>query len=107
MRSPDPSPTAQLNDTDQLSVPVSSEPAGDACLEPALQMLGKLLVTRPELSQLISLDVRTLARMDAAGELPGRIKIGKSVRYDVAAIKQWIACGCDMTRWKAMHRGRK
>jgi len=73
----------------------------------ALRPLDQLLVTRAQLSELTSLHVRTLARLDAAGEIPGRIKVGKSVRYDVAAIKEWIAVGCDMARWKALHRGKR
>jgi hypothetical protein len=66
-------------------------------------LLDKLLVTRHELAALTTLSVRHLARLDAMGELPGRVGSGRAVRYSVEIIKQWIDCGCDYRRWKALY----
>jgi hypothetical protein len=74
----------------------------------AVPLLDKLLVTRKELSTLTGLSVRHLARLDAMNELPGRVWSGRAVRYDLRAVREWIDCGCDFAKWKALHgcRGR-
>src|SRR5438105_2992866 len=94
--SADPTPGLQLHQpTVTTPAPVSADRAcNPVTAGSAPQLCDKLLVTRAELSQLTGLDVRTLARLDAASEIPGRIKIGRSVRYDLTAIKEWIASGC-------------
>jgi len=71
--------------------------------EAVLQVLDRLLLTRKELSTLTALSERHLARLDAAGELPGRVVCGRAVRYSVEAVRQWIDCSCDSRRWEALH----
>src|SRR5262249_30693357 len=86
-------------EADRPPTPTPSTPA--PTVESVPQLHDKLLVTRRELSVLTSLHVRTLARMDAANEIPGRVQVGRSVRYNLAVIRQWIDCGCDLVRWRA------
>jgi hypothetical protein len=86
----------------------TGEGLGRPLSQPAVPLLDKLLVTRKELSTLTGLSVRHLARLDAMNELPGRVWSGRAVRYDMRAVREWIDCGCDFARWKALHgrRGR-
>ena len=55
--------------------------------------LPPLLVTVAQLSRLTSLGVRTLRRMDAAGDIPGRVTAGRAVRFRMAEVEAWIAAG--------------
>jgi hypothetical protein len=89
-------------------VPLSASLETSSQTRPADPLLDKLLVTRKELSTLTGLSVRHLARLDAMNELPGRVWSGRAVRYDLRAVREWIDCGCDFTKWKALHgrRGR-
>ena len=60
----------------------------------------KLLITVEELSRLVSLSVRTLRRRDSAGEIPGRVKTGGSVRYRLDVIREWVRLGLpEPDRW--------
>jgi hypothetical protein len=43
--------------------------------------------------------------MEAAGELPGAVRVGRRVRCRLAALQQWIDDGCPAPRPKP--RGRR
>ena len=49
-----------------------------------------LLVTPPVAAQSLAISERKLWAMTASGEIP-HIRIGRSVRYSVAALDRWIA----------------
>lgn len=50
----------------------------------------RLLVTVREAAQRLAVSERTLFTLTAAGELPA-VRIGRAVRYSVAALEKFIA----------------
>jgi predicted DNA-binding transcriptional regulator AlpA len=40
------------------------------------------------------ISTKTVARMAASGELPGRVHIGRRVMFNRKAIREWIDRGC-------------
>ena len=53
-----------------------------------------LLVGVKLLAVLLSCSVRSTWRRLAAGDLPKPVRIGRSVRWELATIREWIAQGC-------------
>lgn len=49
-----------------------------------------LLLSVPEMCALLGVSRATLVRMDNAGKIPGRIKLGGSVRYHRAIVESWL-----------------
>jgi predicted DNA-binding transcriptional regulator AlpA len=50
----------------------------------------KRLLKRRDVAELAQLSERTIERLDAEGEGPPRIRIGRSVRYEPGDIALWI-----------------
>ncbi len=50
----------------------------------------KLLLRPHEAAEALSISERKLWEMTKAGEIPA-IRIGRNVRYDVNALREWIA----------------
>lgn len=48
------------------------------------------LVTPMELTKLLHLSLRKVREMGATGELPNPIRIGRSVRYRLTDIQEWL-----------------
>jgi len=51
---------------------------------------AKLLLTATEAARVLSVSPRTLWSMTASGELPV-VRVRRSVRYSVDALREWIA----------------
>lgn len=51
---------------------------------------AKLLLTEREAARVLSLSVRTLFNLRAAGSLP-YLRVGTAVRYDADDLRRWIA----------------
>ncbi len=49
-----------------------------------------LLLSVPEMCALLGVSRATLVRMDNGGKIPGRIKLGGSVRYHRAIVESWL-----------------
>ncbi len=49
-----------------------------------------ILLTVADLCQLLNLSRSSIARMERAGSLPGRVMVGGSVRYHRETIENWI-----------------
>ncbi len=78
-----------------------AEPPADKPLAPA----DRLLVDIRGLAALTSISTRQLRRLDAAGDVPGRVTLGRRVLFRMDVIKQWIANGLpDAKTWEAMQR---
>jgi hypothetical protein len=45
------------------------------------------------LAHLTSLSVRTLRRMDSAGDIPGRVVAGRRVLFQTEIIREWVRAG--------------
>jgi hypothetical protein len=67
--------------SDQATDSFSSSPA------------DKLLIDITELAWLTSLSVRTLRRMDASREIPGRVVVRRCVRFQSDIIREWVRAG--------------
>jgi excisionase family DNA binding protein len=51
------------------------------------------VLTKQQVADMLQLDLRTISRMDAANQIPGRIQLGRSVRFSRDAIDTWIVAG--------------
>ena len=60
---------------------------------PAATPGDPLLIDVARLARLTSLSVRTLRRMDAARDIPGRVTVGRSVRFQLEIIREWVRAG--------------
>lgn len=67
-----------------------------------------LLVGAKQLHPRLSVGLRTLRSMDAAGKLPKPLRLGGKVLWNVAEIEAWIEAGCpDRETWEARRASRK
>lgn len=69
---------------------------GRAALTPvSVHQPEPLLIDQAGLAQLLALSGRTIKRMVAAGAIPGLVRpFGRTVRFELAAVRSWIARGC-------------
>lgn len=84
-----------------LTLPADTPPApaigeGRAALTPVhVRQPEPLLIDQAGLAQLLALSGRTIKRMVAAGVIPGTVRpFGRTVRFELAAVRSWIARGC-------------
>ena len=56
-----------------------------------IEIAGKRYVTPERLAQLLGCSSRTVARWDAERIGPPRIKVGKTVLYDLEKLPAWLA----------------
>jgi DNA-binding transcriptional regulator YiaG len=56
-----------------------------------IEIAGKRYVTPERLAQLLGCSARTVARWDAERIGPPRIKVGKTVLYDLEKLPAWLA----------------
>jgi len=54
----------------------------------------RLLLSANQVAELLGVSVRTLWRLLSAGKLPAPVRLGGSVRWRNADIRQWIDEGC-------------
>lgn len=60
---------------------------------PADASAAKLLDVQA-VAALLGISARTVYRLSDAGRMPGPVKLGSLVRWNRAAIDEWIAAGC-------------
>ena len=54
---------------------------------------------------MLNVSLRTVRRLDDAGRLPAALPLGRSKRWSIAEIEDWIAAGSPPRRqWTAMRR---
>jgi excisionase family DNA binding protein len=51
--------------------------------------MDKLLLTAPDAAAALSISERTLWQLTKDGTIPA-VRLGRSVRYDVAALRAWL-----------------
>lgn len=69
----------------------------------AVPIADKLLLDIADLAALTSLSVRTLRRMDACRDIPGRVAVGRRVLFRAEAVREWVRAGLpDRDRWAAL-----
>jgi predicted DNA-binding transcriptional regulator AlpA len=77
------------------AVGLGASEAIDPAVESRVAAQDRLLIDGRELAHFLSLSLRTIRRMDAARELPGRVVLrGRVVRWRLDLIRAWIANGC-------------
>lgn len=69
--------------------------------------MAPLLVNISQVAKLLGVAVRTARRMDVSGKLPVPVRPGKSKRWRLAELHQWVDKGCPgRTRWESMKTDR-
>ena len=53
-----------------------------------------LLIPVEQVAEMLNLSTRTVWRMLAAGRIPEPVRIGGSVRWRLARVRQWVDAGC-------------
>ena len=82
------------------ALPADDRPGRVSALEP-------LLVSANDLAKLLRLSVRSIRALDASGRLPRPLRVGGSVRWKLAEVRDWIAADCPPRQvWEA-RRARK
>ena len=62
-----------------------------------------LAMSATDLAEQLGVSLRHLRRLDSAGKLPKPIRLGRSVRWQVAEIENWLDAGApDRQRWQAI-----
>lgn len=59
---------------------------------------GAELLPIGQVAKMVALSRRTISRLADAGKLPPPLRIGGSLRWRLADVRQWIAAGCPATR---------
>jgi hypothetical protein len=86
---------------DAIPFPVTQRPSGEANFSPA----DKLLIDMAELAQRTSLSVRTLRRLDASRDIPGRVVVGRRVLFQTEILRRWVRAGLpDRKHWLALQK---
>lgn len=55
---------------------------------------GKQLWSLPNVAHVLSISRSMAWRLDSARRLPGRVLLGRSVRFRAEVITRWISAGC-------------
>src|SRR5262245_44246115 len=86
--------------------PIPFPPSGQPLVPPALSPPDKLLIDMAQLAHLTSLSVRHLRRLDCSRDIPGRVVLGRLVRFRLEIICEWVRAGLpDRDGWAALqHR---
>ena len=74
------------------TIPLASAPPGQVAVSP-LTPADKLLIDMAQLAHLTSLSVRTLRRLDASRDIPGRVVCGRRVLFQTEIIREWVRTG--------------
>ena len=55
---------------------------------------SSIAVDTETLAAMLAVSIRHIQRMDASGRLPRAVKIGRSKRWSVKEINEWLEAGC-------------
>jgi excisionase family DNA binding protein len=53
-----------------------------------------LLIDSKEAARLLKVSARTLWKLQDSGEMPPPVRIGRAVRWSLAALKKWVEAKC-------------
>jgi len=88
--------------TETIPYPTPSAQAAGVSPDP---LRDRLLIDITELARVTSLSVRTLRRMDAAEDIPGRVVVGRRVLFQTEIIREWVRAGLlDREQWSALQK---
>lgn len=84
-----------MDQSEQVELPVGTRSNKPISTDP-------LLVTAKQAAAMCGKSLRTWRTWDAAGLIPRPRRIGRSVCWDFAELKDWIANGCQRrSEWEA------
>jgi predicted DNA-binding transcriptional regulator AlpA len=65
----------------------------------------RLLLDMNDLAVMLGLSLRHLRRMDCVGDIPGRVKVGRLVKFRAETIHEWVRAGLpDRETWAALQQ---
>ena len=68
-----------------------------------LTMSDPIAVNASQLAAMLGVSVRHIRRMDSAGQLPQAIRLGRSKRWPVETIREWLSAGAPArAEWEAI-----
>lgn len=74
---------------------------------PHVDDLERLAVPAGELGRMLGIAERSVWKRLAAGQLPRPLSFGRSRRWSVAEIRDWLAAGApDRETWETIREGR-
>jgi excisionase family DNA binding protein len=56
--------------------------------------ITSLLLTASDVAVLLGISKRQVFRLSSAGQLPGRVKVGRLTRWRREDVQRWIEAGC-------------
>lgn len=59
---------------------------------------GAELLPIGQVAKMVAVSRRTISRLADAGKLPPPLRIGGSIRWRLADVREWIAAGCPAAR---------
>ena len=66
------------------------------------------LLTAGDLARRLRVSLRQVWKLHSEALLPGSIRLGRSKRWRVSEITQWVARGCpDRATWETMQNGQR
>ena len=85
----------------------SSKNAGMST-QPHSDELERLALTAADVARLLDISQRHLWALHSSGRLPQPIRLGRSVRWNAAELRNWLAAGApERSKWEAMRTGRR
>lgn len=61
--------------------------------QPQQPQLESVTLTTPQLAKYLNVSERTIYKMAAAGEIPGRVKFLNALRWNKQVIDEWVQKG--------------
>jgi excisionase family DNA binding protein len=65
--------------------------------------VAPLLIDAVGVARLLGIGKATVWRLVAAGQLPPSLKLGRRRLWRMADLESFVACGCDVDRWRALN----
>ncbi|MHC4402232.1 MAG: helix-turn-helix transcriptional regulator [Planctomycetota bacterium] len=73
---------------------------------PNLTESNCLALPAARVAKLLGISQRHLWALNSTGRLPRPIRLGRAVRWDLQALKDWLAAGApERSHWEAMRKG--
>lgn len=64
--------------------------------------VSPMLVDVARVATILGIGKATVWRLVAAGQLPPSLKLARRRLWRVADLESFVACGCDVERWRAL-----
>ena len=78
----------------------NSQPAIQTQATHSAPQLYQQLLNRKQLSEILNIGIRALARLHASGKMPKALHIGGAVRWNAKTILDWLEAGAPDLRKK-------